>query len=236
MTTPIKKKEGFNTLLYISTPKYDINTLTQEEETDYTSTISNSPKNNILPNKIIKENFTEKNKDEFLLTSELLLKLEECSPVKKNNILFKDNIENPFKTETNYLLEFYHDKNNEDDNYLNVFKSSKNNFMRKINFSDNENINFNLVNNGSNISKNINEMFLNNDNMQNFIVKNSNGKKQKIKKGNNKILERKGDWKCFKCKNLNFAFRKNCHRCYFSKEESEKIFENYQNNLRMIIN
>ena len=34
MTTPMKKKKGFNTFLYISTPKFDLDTLNQEEETE----------------------------------------------------------------------------------------------------------------------------------------------------------------------------------------------------------
>ena len=236
MTTPIKKKEGFNTLLYISTPKYDINTLTQEEETDNTSSISNTSRNNILENENEEENCTEKKKDEFYLTSELLLRLEQCSPVKSMNNYLKETKEEPFKIETNYLLEFYHDKKNEEENVLNSLKNSKNNFMRKINFSEKENSNLNLVNNAVNVSKKFNEMCLNKDDMKNFFLKNSKGKSQKIKNGKNKFLGREGDWKCFNCKNINFAFRKNCNRCNFFKEESQKKSENVQNNFRMIIN
>jgi uncharacterized protein YcbX len=108
--------------------------------------------------------------------------------------------------------------------------------MRKINFSEKENSNNNLVSNAVNVSKKFNEMCLNKEDMQNFILKNSNVKKNKIKKGKKKFLEREGDWKCFKCKNINFAFRKNCNRCNFMKEESIKKSENTQKNLRMIIN
>ena len=37
-------------------------------------------------------------------------------------------------------------------------------------------------------------------------------------------MKRDGDWTCFKCKNLNFAFRKICNKCKLPKEESEKNF------------
>ena len=37
------------------------------------------------------------------------------------------------------------------------------------------------------------------------------------------LIERKGDWLCPKCRNLNFAFRLICNRCHLSKNESEKI-------------
>ena len=35
--------------------------------------------------------------------------------------------------------------------------------------------------------------------------------------------EREGDWICFKCKNVNFAFRIICNRCQLPKIESEKL-------------
>lgn len=34
-----------------------------------------------------------------------------------------------------------------------------------------------------------------------------------------KLNERKGDWICVECKNLNFAFRTECNRCHISKKE-----------------
>ena len=236
MTTPMKKKKGFNTFLYISTPKFDLDTLNQEEETDNTSSFSNSPKNNFIENVNQNVSSSEKKKDEFFLTSELLLRLDQCSPVKPFNNLYKDKKDEPFKIETNYLLEFYHDKKNEENNCFTYLNFKNNNFIRKINFSEKENSNSNLVNNAVNVTKKFNEMCLNREDMQNFVLKNSNVKKNKIKKRKINFLERDGDWKCFKCKNINFAFRKTCNRCNFLKEESIKKSENVQKNLRMIIN
>ena len=236
MTTPMKKKKGFNTFLYISTPKFDLDTLNQEEEPDNTSSFSNSPKNNFIENVNQNVSSSEKKKDEFFLTSELLLRLDQCSPVKPFNNLYKDKKDEPFKIETNYLLEFYHDKKNEENNCFTYLNFKNNNFIRKINFSEKENSNSNLVNNAVNVTKKFNEMCLNREDMQNFVLKNSNVKKNKIKKRKINFLERDGDWKCFKCKNINFAFRKTCNRCNFMKEESIKKSENVQKNLRMIIN
>lgn len=45
--------------------------------------------------------------------------------------------------------------------------------------------------------------------------------KKKIKP----FVERKGDWVCKKCKNLNFAFRQECNRCKISKKEAMEIEE-----------
>jgi ABC-type antimicrobial peptide transport system permease subunit len=49
--------------------------------------------------------------------------------------------------------------------------------------------------------------------------KNLNDKKKKP------LIERKGDWQCPKCHNLNFAFRLQCNRCHLSKD----IYLSHQN-------
>lgn len=48
-----------------------------------------------------------------------------------------------------------------------------------------------------------------------------------IKKKKKTFVERKGDWICMKCKNLNFSFRTMCNRCKYSKGESEAQYEEY---------
>lgn len=36
------------------------------------------------------------------------------------------------------------------------------------------------------------------------------------------FIEKKGDWICFQCKNLNFTYRNNCNICGISKLENTK--------------
>ena len=43
------------------------------------------------------------------------------------------------------------------------------------------------------------------------------------------LIERKGDWLCPKCRNLNFAFRLICNRCQLAKSEVENMLSFQQN-------
>ena len=62
-------------------------------------------------------------------------------------------------------------------------------------------------------------------------------KKEKEKlTGKKKIEERDGDWNCFKCKNLNFSFRKTCNRCSTTKEENDKYNLEKGDELEMLFN
>ena len=44
----------------------------------------------------------------------------------------------------------------------------------------------------------------------------------------NKIREKKNDWFCSYCNNLNFSFRNKCNKCKISKENSIKYKRNYK--------
>ena len=46
-----------------------------------------------------------------------------------------------------------------------------------------------------------------------------------IKNKNQKIKERRGDWICAKCGNLNFSFRLVCNRCQLVKTQSDFILQ-----------
>lgn len=57
-----------------------------------------------------------------------------------------------------------------------------------------------------------------------------NGEHPKKKNSGNNVngsqfSERAGDWYCFKCQNLNFAFRTECNRCKLSKQESDAMLQ-----------
>ena len=54
---------------------------------------------------------------------------------------------------------------------------------------------------------------------------NSNPEEKKKKP----LIERKGDWLCPKCRNLNFAFRLICNRCQLAKSEAENMLSFQQN-------
>ena len=77
-----------------------------------------------------------------------------------------------------------------------------------------------------------NPSFLINNNNKN-IPKNNTGNKnknygnneKKKKKKNKEFVEREGDWSCYRCKNINFAFRHKCNKCEMTKDESEMRFK-----------
>ena len=54
---------------------------------------------------------------------------------------------------------------------------------------------------------------------------NSNNEREKMKNKKKKnFVMKKGDWICYNCKNLNFAFRDKCNKCKLNKEESEQKY------------
>ncbi len=63
----------------------------------------------------------------------------------------------------------------------------------------------------------------------------NNQKKNNLLK-QKQFSERLGDWICFKCQNLNFAFRIFCNRCQLSKEESYNYFNGFNEKNKNIEN
>ena len=119
-----------------------------------------------------------------------------------------------------------------------LFNSGKNKKTKeKEKENDNKNNNEILLNENSLIkhldflskpfvpkNKKIPELLITDDNSLPF---NDKENKNKIKKKNckkkkkNNFVKREGDWICFKCKNLNFAFRNVCNKCNLPKQDSE---------------
>ena len=83
---------------------------------------------------------------------------------------------------------------------------------------------------------------LNHKNLLNHITGNNKIQQQHMKEKGKKPFEiREGDWTCFYCNNLNFAFRTKCNRCGLAKEDSikkynMKMLQNMYNNQQNIIN
>ena len=66
----------------------------------------------------------------------------------------------------------------------------------------------------------------NENSKMNFRQFQLNSSVMKQPKKHKPFTEREGDWVCYKCKNLNFAFRVMCNRCHLAKNESEKMADN----------
>ena len=191
-----------------------------------------------------------------LLSSSLLKKIEEGTPVKEKEILIDLD-----QLEINNLNNFENNESNDDNKSLN----KEFNYFNFENF-ENKNVNSNITKENE-IEKKENEK----DNKENLNLKEEEyifekfGKRgwqcsscnnfnfesrikcnrcQEIKnpktleqikkeleeknlndKKKKPLIERKGDWQCPKCHNLNFAFRLQCNRCHLSKD----IYLSHQN-------
>ena len=51
---------------------------------------------------------------------------------------------------------------------------------------------------------------------------------KKFNKYKKPFIERPGDWICYNCNNLNFAFRTNCNRCHLTKSENKKYLQLFE--------
>ena len=229
-----KIKEGFNNLLFLSPPKKNFYFKEKNSETCSNSKTPNS-------NQTISPFNSENSKYQCFISSELMNQLNEISPIQ-----IKNNYQNNFKSienETNYLLDFYEDKNKKynfgGNNFLNFFP--KPSFIKKLNFNENynfyNNIDYSFVPNVDNICKKFDEICKNDFERKIFSKKNHKiDKLKKNKKEQKNYFERKGDWECFNCQNMNFGYRKYCNQCNFDKNKSDKLFEEKKLKMHKIIN
>ena len=100
---------------------------------------------------------------------------------------------------------------------------------RFFNLNENEKQNQNIEINKENNLIPYNQLLSNKE--ESFVKNNTNQKKKKS------IIERKGDWICFFCKNFNFSFREICNRCQKSKYETiiilNKVYSLGLNNINI---
>ena len=125
-------------------------------------------------------------------------------------------------------------------NINNIPQISLNDDSNKIQFQ-NTNIN-NNINTNNMFNQQLQMNLLNHKNLLNHITGNNKIQQQHMKEKGKKPFEiREGDWTCFYCNNLNFAFRTKCNRCGLAKEDSikkynMKMLQNMYNNQQNIIN
>ena len=89
-----------------------------------------------------------------------------------------------------------------------------------------------MFSNFSNYNNNESNFINKNNNLNNnyYQFKNIDNDGFKLKKP---FIERIGDWICFNCHNLNFAFRTNCNRCHITKKDNQILI---QKNSHLFIN
>ena len=200
-TQSFKHKDIFNHKLYIS--PLTCSYLCQSPEKDKSETDDNSDSSPMHSNEPSSPFSTEKSKSEACLTTELLNLLDECSPTKPREPTFKEEKETSttYLTERNYLLEEYLSKENKENRNTSNILAI---VPKKLTFTPIE------------------------SEIQGKTLKPSF---YKSKKGSKHFVERKGDWECPSCKNMNFSFRKKCNRCKCDKKQCEKQYNILTNNL-----
>ena len=176
----------------------------------------NNSKNNTInsTNNIIKINNNNNNENEVILNQNQIMNLNiinQINFINSNNYHNRPRF-NSSKLPEGHLIFPYFNNNIFNNNELNGKKGwycpycNNFNYESRIkcnrckkpkNFLDYKNI----KNNDSNVNKN-----------------NFEGKIQ--------FSDKEGDWICFNCKNINFAFRKICNRCQLSKIESNNLSKN----------
>ena len=176
--------------------------------------IQNNLSNNNFQNKINKGNNKNKGK-----SNNTMMMINNNFPIFSQNNNSNKNLEMFGKKGwiCNYCNNFNYE-NRTKCNRCRKNKSPKIN-KSKIYNNNNKNVNVNVENNNENKK---------NNSTSSFIVNND-------KKSQKYFSERIGDWICFYCKNLNFAFRKLCNRCQLPKETSESLFQQF-NNINIITN
>ena len=213
----------------------EYNDLEEGEECNNINNNSININNNYIYNKLNNEKDKQLQNNYFLINKEYIPSNHISNSINNmNNINLKDNKNQIFK---------FNDINTI--NYIN--KNQKENSCKEEsiniqNFNEKENKNKEYkkkIYKDFYGSKGWNCPYCNNYNFQSRIKcnrckkpKNMNinkniNKNNNINEGKEKtnLYDKEGDWVCFYCKNVNFAFRKICNRCHLSKIESENLFK-----------
>ena len=181
------------------------------------------------PTNIININYNNNNKE--IILNQTPNQIMNLNIINQFNLVNNNNFQRPrFKSsniiEGNFIFPIF--SNNNNINNINKKGINTEMFGRKgwiCSFCNN--FNFESRNKCNKCKQNktpIKNKKKNNNNDNNFHKNNNNENKTQ-----KQFSEREGDWICFNCKNVNFAFRKLCNRCQLSKIESESLFKiNFQ--------
>ena len=190
----------------------------------------------------------ESSKDNIIDNNQINQSLNEIY-FHKNQIQIKNTLNNNFQNSNiNYENKIQNSKNGNRENTMIMINNNIPIFSQNININKNIEMfgkkgwicpfcnNFNYenrtkcnrckivkYNKNHNKKRNIEKETINNQKKNNLL-------KQK------QFSERLGDWICFKCQNLNFAFRIFCNRCQLSKEESYNYFNGFNEKNKNIEN
>lgn len=227
---------GYNTMLGYSSENQNYITNFSSPKKSRKTSIDNSEQNTPASSEKNKYNDSPYRN---CLTQELMKQLEESSPVIMEKKQFNESTFPNISSFEKALPKFENSSLKISSNIFQDEKTKLDEWNYQLNY-----INYSLNNILPKSSRNISTIFHSDNsygkNIENSIypkkkfVINSSQLKRKPKTKNT-IEEREGDWNCYKCKNLNFAFRKKCNRCQASKKETEKYFEiRAQNILKML--
>ena len=190
----------------------------------------------------------ESSKDNIIDNNQINQSLNEIY-FHKNQIQIENTLNNNFQNSNiNYENKIQNSKNGNRENTMIMINNNIPIFSQNININKNIEMfgkkgwicpfcnNFNYenrtkcnrckivkYNKNHNKKRNIEKETINNQKKNNLL-------KQK------QFSERLGDWICFKCQNLNFAFRIFCNRCQLSKEESYQYFNGFNEKNKNIEN
>ncbi len=203
--------------------------------------------------------FDNSNEDDFIETKTNTVCYQNTNPINQNllnhpiinfNINNQFNIINSNQTLSKEIFNSMNNTINNNNNFSHLFVSNGNNYIIEMhgkkgwicNFCNN--FNYENRNKCNRCKRNKSPKLLKKKN-NNFCNKNVNNNNyldyKKIinptssfviindKKSQKHFSERIGDWTCFSCKNLNFAFRNVCNRCQLPKDSSDLLLKQFSN-------
>ena len=190
----------------------------------------------------------ESSKDNIIDNNQINQSLNEIY-FQKNQIQIENTLNNNFQNSNiNYENKIQNSKNGNRENTMIMINNNIPIFSQNININKNIEMfgkkgwicpfcnNFNYENRTKCNRCKIVKYNKNHNKKRNIEIETINNQKKNNLLKQKQFSERLGDWICFKCQNLNFAFRIFCNRCQLSKEESYQYFNGFNEKNKNIEN